>query len=137
MSSPMPCFPLRGPLGPRRAWCPEWSRDVGSPLAKLVLGYVSRTGGAAADTGDGLMVLVDAFGDDLHDALREVASAGPVFRNPDTGVVIALRHADVDALGRDPRLVGAGVANFDVMGIGEGPLRAWYGSLMFTNEGDV
>ncbi len=83
------------------------------------------------------MVLVDAFGDDLHDALREAASAGPVFRHPDTGVVIALRHADVEALGRDPRLVGAGLANFDVMCIGDGPLRDWYGSLMFTNEGDV
>jgi len=50
---------------------------------------------------------------------------------------MVLRHADVEALGRDPRLVGAGLSNFDVMGIGEGPLRDWYGSLMFTNEGDV
>jgi hypothetical protein len=29
------------------------------------------------------------------------------------------------------------LTNFDVMGIGDGPLREWYGSLMFTNEGDV
>jgi cytochrome P450 len=83
------------------------------------------------------MVLIDAFGDDLHDALRDAAGKGPLFHDPDTGVVIALRHADVDALGRDPRLVGAGLTNFDVMGIGDGPLREWYGSLMFTNEGDV
>ena len=46
-----------------------------------------------------------------------------------------LRHADVDALGRDPRLVGVGLGNFDLMGIADGPLRDWYGSLMFTNEG--
>jgi hypothetical protein len=73
----------------------------------------------------------------MHDALREAASQGPLARDAETGVVVALRHADVDALGRDARLVGAGLSNFDVMGIGDGPLREWYGSLMFTNEGDV
>jgi cytochrome P450 len=81
--------------------------------------------------------LLSAFGDDLHDALREAARQGPLARDAETGVVVALRHADVDALGRDARLVGAGLSNFDVMGIGAGPLRDWYGSLMFTNEGDV
>jgi cytochrome P450 len=81
--------------------------------------------------------LLTAFGDDLHDALREAAQAGPLAGDPATGVVFALRHADVDALGRDPRLVGAGLANFDVMGVTAGPLRDWYGSLMFTNEGAV
>ncbi|MGO9877183.1 MAG: cytochrome P450 [Acidimicrobiia bacterium] len=79
--------------------------------------------------------LVTAFGDELHDVLREAASAGPLARDPETGVVIALRHADVDTLGRDPRMVGVGLGNFDVMGIADGPLRTWYSQLMFTNEG--
>ena len=79
--------------------------------------------------------LMSAFGDDLHDALREAALAGPLARDPETGIVIALRHADVDALGRDPRMVGVGLGNFDAMGIADGPLRDWYGQLMFTNEG--
>jgi cytochrome P450 len=80
--------------------------------------------------------LLTAFGDDLHVALREVASAGPIARHPDNDVVIVLRHADVDALGRDPRMVGVGTGNFDAVGITDGRLREWYGSLMFTNEGD-
>jgi cytochrome P450 len=79
--------------------------------------------------------LISAFGDDLHDALRTVARAGPLAQDPETGVVIVLRHADVEALGRDPRLVGVGLGNFDVMGITDGPLRDWYSRLMFTNEG--
>jgi len=79
--------------------------------------------------------LISAFGDDLHDALRTVARAGPLARDPETGVVMVLRHADVEALGRDPRLVGFGLGNFDVMGITDGPLRDWYSRLMFTNEG--
>jgi len=79
--------------------------------------------------------LMSAFGDGLHDVLREAALAGPLARDPQTGVVIALRHADVDALGRDPRMVGVGLGNFDVMGVADGPLRAWYSQLMFTNEG--
>ena len=76
-----------------------------------------------------------AFGDELHDVLRDAALQGPVARVPDTGVVMVLRHADVDALGRDPRLFGVGLGNFDLVGIDEGPLRDWYGELMFTNEG--
>jgi cytochrome P450 len=91
----------------------------------------------SSTAGDHVRELLTAFGDDIHDALREAAREGPLARDPETGVVVALRHADVDALGRDPRLVGAGLSNFDVMGIGDGPLRDWYGSLMFTNEGDV
>ena len=39
------------------------------------------------------------------------------------------------ALLRDRRFAGVGLAVFDVLGITEGPLRRWYGSLMFTNEG--
>ncbi len=81
--------------------------------------------------------IMTAFGDDLHAVLRGASDAGPLARDAETGVVVVLRHADVDALGRDPRLVGVGLGNFDVSGITEGPLRDWYGSLMFTNEGAV
>src|SRR5581483_9461199 len=33
------------------------------------------------------------------------------------------------------RLNGVGLSLFDAMGITRGPLRDWYGSLMFTNDG--
>jgi cytochrome P450 len=84
-----------------------------------------------------MVELLTAFGDDLHDVLREAARQGPLAHSAETGVFVVLRHADVDALGRDPRLEGAGLGNFDLMGITEGPLRDWYSSLMFTNEGAV
>jgi hypothetical protein len=77
-----------------------------------------------------------AFGDEMHVALREAARAGPIARHPEFDVVIVLGHADVEALGRDPRTVGIGLGNFDAVGITEGPLREWFGSLMFTNEGE-
>jgi len=78
-----------------------------------------------------------AFGDDMHVALREAARSGPIARMPETGVVVVLSHAEVEALGRDSRMVGVGVGNFDAVGITEGPLREWFGSLMFTNEGET
>jgi len=80
--------------------------------------------------------LLTAFGDDMHVVLRDASLAGPVARHPQAGVAMALRHADVEALGRDPRMVGVGTGNFDAVGITDGPLRDWFGSLMFTNEGD-
>jgi len=79
--------------------------------------------------------ILTAVGDDMHAALRDAARAGPITRFPDTGAVLVLGHADVEALGRDPRLVGVGLGNFDAVGITDGPLREWFGSLMFTNEG--
>lgn len=79
--------------------------------------------------------LLSAFGDDMHVALRAAARSGPIARHPETGVVLVLGHADVEALGRDPRMVGVGLGNFDAVGITDGPLREWFGSLMFTNEG--
>jgi len=79
--------------------------------------------------------LLTAFGDDMHVALREAARSGPTARFPDTGVMVVLSHADVEALGRDPRMVGIGLGNFDAVGVTDGPLRDWFGSLMFTNEG--
>jgi cytochrome P450 len=105
-------------------------------VRNLLLDYVLVPGRMFAEESvvDELMT---AFGDDLHAVLRKAALAGPLARSAETGVAIVLRHADVDALGRDPRLVGVGLGNFDVSGITEGPLRDWYGSLMFTNEGEA
>ncbi|HWW55063.1 MAG TPA: hypothetical protein VNY84_14900, partial [Acidimicrobiales bacterium] len=82
-----------------------------------------------------MLDLSNCYGDELHDALRVAAQAGPVAVDGLTGALVALRHADVDALGRDDRVVGVGLTTFDLMGITSGPLRDWYGSLMFTNEG--
>lgn len=53
-----------------------------------------------------------------------------------TGSKVVLRQHDVEALAHDPRLEGIGPTLFDLMGITDGPLRDWYGRLMFTTEGD-
>jgi len=76
-----------------------------------------------------------AIGDDMHDALRSAAGQGPVATEGETGATLVLRHADVEALARDHRLNGVGLTFFDFMGISDGPLRDWYGGLMFTNDG--
>ncbi|MDQ2710197.1 MAG: UvrD-helicase domain-containing protein, partial [Actinomycetota bacterium] len=75
-------------------------------------------------------------GGGLHDELRGAAFAGPLATDGPTGATVVLRQRDVVALAVDPRLNGIGLAFFDLMGIVEGPLRDWYGRLMFTNEGD-
>jgi hypothetical protein len=83
--------------------------------------------------------MVDLFapaGDELHAALRAAAHRGPLAVDGTTGATLVLRHADVEALARDPRVAGVGLTFFDLMGIAEGPLRSWYGGLMFTNEGE-
>jgi cytochrome P450 len=83
-------------------------------------------------------LVVDLFiplGDELHVALRSAAEQGPLTAEAASGATVVLRHGDVEALARDPRLAGVGLSFFDLMGITEGPLREWYGSLMFTNEG--
>ena len=83
--------------------------------------------------------MVDLFtplGDELHAALRAASEAGPLASDSTAGVTIVLRHADVEALARDHRLAGVGLSFFDLMGITDGPLREWYGGLMFTNEGE-
>jgi cytochrome P450 len=84
---------------------------------------------------------------------QECESAVDLMRNPDapavlaglgrtysaardiTGLLWVLRYADVERLSSDGRLQGVGLNFFDQMGINGGPLRRWYGSLMFTNEG--
>ena len=53
-----------------------------------------------------------------------------------TGAVVVLRQRDLEVLAHDQRLPGIGLALFDMMGIADGPLRDWYGKLMFTTEGD-
>ena len=75
------------------------------------------------------------LGDDLHVALRAAAEQGPLAVDETTGAIAVLRHADVEGLARDPRVAGVGLTFFDLMGIGSGSLREWYGGLMFTNEG--
>src|SRR5258706_5905841 len=67
------------------------------------------------------------------DGLRRLAGTGRVAYAPE-GVGV-LRWEDVRALLRDRRFEGVGLSVFDLLGITDGPLRRWYGSLMFTNEG--
>ncbi len=81
--------------------------------------------------------LSEMIGDDLHDTLREAAAEGPTAVDPVTGATLVFRYDDIDRLTRDRRLAGVGLSFFDFMGITDGPLRDWYGGLMFTNEGDV
>jgi cytochrome P450 len=69
-------------------------------------------------------------------ALAAAAKVAPTAVDPTTGMVWALRYEEIERLAHDPRLVGVGMTMFDVMGI-DGELRRWYGSLMFTNEGDT
>src|SRR3954447_6273770 len=69
------------------------------------------------------------------DLLNELAAQTSTAIMTDSGGVAVLRHADVERLAHDPRLAGMGLTVFDLMGIDDGPLRRWYGSLMFTNEG--
>lgn len=63
------------------------------------------------------------------------AARGPTAIDEATGMVHVLRHAEIERLLNEPRLRGVGLSLFDYMGITDGPLRAWYASLMFTNDG--
>ncbi len=80
--------------------------------------------------------LTGTFSGDLHDVLSEAAQQGPLATDAATGATVVLRQHDVEKLAHDQRLEGIGLAMFDMMGITEGPLRDWYGQLMFTTEGD-
>lgn len=68
-----------------------------------------------------------------RNALREVARTERVARTFE-GVWV-LHWDDVRALLRDKRFEGVGLTMFDLLGVTDGPLRRWYGGLMFTNEG--
>ena len=70
-----------------------------------------------------------------RDALRGMPKGTRLVRAPEMSFVV--RWDDVRDLLRDKRFAGVGLAIFDVLGIDDGPLRRWYGSLMFTNEGEV
>jgi cytochrome P450 len=80
--------------------------------------------------------LITSVTGDLHGVLREAAQQGPLATDTLTGATIVLRQRDVETLSRDPRVHGIGLLLFDMMGITGGPLRDWYGQLMFTTEGD-
>jgi cytochrome P450 len=80
--------------------------------------------------------LIYTFDGTLHHVLRDAARQGPLATDATTGATIALRQRDVDQLAHDPRLRGVGLTFFDLMEITDGPLRDWYGRLMFTTEGD-
>lgn len=80
--------------------------------------------------------LTGSFAGDVHGVLREAAQRGPLATDALTGAVVVLRQRDVEELAHDQRLEGIGLALFDTMGIADGPLRDWYGRLMFTTEGD-
>jgi cytochrome P450 len=88
--------------------------------------------GVREDLGD-LNRVID---DSLHAVLRAAADAGPTASANAMGSTVVLHHADVERLAHDTSLVGIGLALFDLMGIDDGPLRDWYGGLMFTNEGE-
>jgi cytochrome P450 len=80
--------------------------------------------------------LSGSFAGDLHGVLREAAQQAPLATDEMTGATVVLRQRDLEALAHDQRLVGIGLTLFDMMGIPDGPLRDWYGRLMFTTEGD-
>ena len=83
-----------------------------------------------------LVNLSGSFSGDLHGVLREAVSQGQLATDEQTGATIVLRQGDVEMLAHDHRLPGIGLTLFDLMGITKGPLRDWYGGLMFTTEGD-
>jgi hypothetical protein len=68
-------------------------------------------------------------------AMLAAAARGPTVIEETTGMIYVLRHREIERLLHEPRLRGVGLSLFDRMGIGDGPLRDWYGALMFTNDG--
>ncbi len=63
------------------------------------------------------------------------AARGPTAIEETTGMIYVLRQREIERLLHEPRLRGVGLSLFDRMGIADGPLRDWYGALMFTNDG--
>jgi cytochrome P450 len=86
--------------------------------------------------GNAVIDLTGSFTSELHNLLREAALRGPLAVDEVTGATIVLRQGDLERLAHDQRLSGIGLSLFDMMGIADGPLRDWYGGLMFTTEGD-
>ena len=67
--------------------------------------------------------------------MLDAASRGATAIDEATGMIYLLRHRDIERLLNEPRVHGVGLSFFDAMGIAGGPLRDWYGALMFTNDG--
>ncbi len=63
------------------------------------------------------------------------AERGPSVIEEVTGMIYVLRQREIERILHEPKLHGVGLSLFDRMGISDGPLRAWYGALMFTNDG--
>ena len=80
--------------------------------------------------------LTGSMTEDMHGVLHEAAQKGLLATDELTGATVVLRQRDIESLAHDQRLNGIGLALFDMMGIADGPLRAWYSRLMFTTEGD-
>ncbi len=72
-----------------------------------------------------------------RDVLLAAAAGSATAFDADTGALWVLRYHDINRVAHDPRMVGVGLQLFDLVGIEDGPLRRWYSSLMFTNEGAV
>ena len=81
-------------------------------------------------------VLQWSFDRSLHEDLCRARETSPTAIDADSAAVIVLGYHEVERLAHDGRLAGVGLSFFDYMGIDDGELRRWYGSLMFTNEGD-
>ena len=81
-------------------------------------------------------VLQRSFDRSLHEDLCRARETSPTAIDADSAAVIVLGYHEVERLAHDGRLAGVGLSFFDYMGIDDGELRRWYGSLMFTNEGD-
>ena len=71
-----------------------------------------------------------------REALAAAAVVGPTALDATSGAIWVLRHEEIDRLAHDARMAGVGLTWFDMLGV-DGALRRWYGSLMFTNEGDA
>ena len=67
--------------------------------------------------------------------VRDAATAGPTAIEETTGAVWVLRYRDLEKFLLEPTLQGVGLSLFDITAITDGPLRDWYGALLYTNEG--
>ena len=82
--------------------------------------------------------VLDVLGDPsgARTSIAAVAALGPTAIDAMTGAVWVFGYEEIDQLAHDPRMLGVGLTFFDYMDI-QGELRRWYGSLMFTNEGET
>ncbi len=71
--------------------------------------------------------------DTLRDVLAALAVEEPVVRGPYGAVV--LRHADVEAALRDPRLRVVGLDLLHLQGVTDGPTHDWFRQIMFSHDG--